>query len=94
VVAAAVAAAALSCHPEPGLGTLTYVRRGQQHLLDLANCRDRIWKPNASRPRPLTSPDGRFVATVVVKRHGDLGSLGYTHGYHGHRSWWLDTRYL
>lgn len=74
MVAAAVAAAALSCHPEPGLGTLTYVRRGQQHLLDLANCRDRILKPNASRPRPLTSPDGRFIATVVVKRQGEVGS--------------------
>lgn len=74
MVAAAVAAAALSCHPEPGLGTLTYIRGGQQHVLDLGNCRDRIWKPNPSGPRPLTSPDGRFVATVVVKRHGDQGS--------------------
>ena len=74
MVAAAVAAAALSCHPEPGLGTLTYVRRGQQHVLDLSNCRDRIFKPDASKPKPLISPDGRFVATVVAKRQDDLGS--------------------
>jgi dipeptidyl aminopeptidase/acylaminoacyl peptidase len=74
VVAAAVAAAALSCHPEPGLGTLTYVRSGRQHVLDLSTCRDRILKPNASKPRALISPDGRFVATVVAKRHGNRGS--------------------
>jgi dipeptidyl aminopeptidase/acylaminoacyl peptidase len=43
-------------------------------MLDLSNCRDRILKPNASKPRPLISPDGRFVATVVAKRHGDRGS--------------------
>jgi hypothetical protein len=73
VVAAAVAAAALSCHPEPGLGTLTYVRRGRQHVLDLANCRDRIWEPGTSKPKPLVSPDGRFVASVVANRHGDRG---------------------
>jgi hypothetical protein len=74
VVAAAVAAAALSCHPEPGLGTLTYVRRGRQHVLDLSNCRDSILEPGASKPQPLVSPDGRFVATVVAKRHGDRGT--------------------
>jgi len=74
VVAAAVAAAALSCQPEPGVGTLTYTRRGRQHVLDLANCRDRILEPGASKPKPLISPDGRFVATVIAKRHGDLGT--------------------
>jgi Tol biopolymer transport system component len=74
VVAAAVAAAALSCHPEPGVGALTYTRGGRQHVLDLANCRDRILQPDASKTKPLVSPDGRFLATVVAKRHGKRGT--------------------
>jgi hypothetical protein len=74
VVAAAVAAAALSCHPEPGVGTLTYTRRGRQHVLDLATCRDRILWPSTSKPRPFVSPNGRFVATIVAKRQGDEGT--------------------
>jgi Tol biopolymer transport system component len=73
-VVAAVAAAALSCHPEPGVGTLTYTRRGRQHVLDLANCRDRVLRPSASKPRPFISPDGRFVATVVATRQGRRGT--------------------
>jgi hypothetical protein len=74
VVAAAVAAVALSCPPEPGVDTLTYSRSGRQHALDLATCRDRILRPGGGNPRPLISPDGRFVATVVAKRHGNRGT--------------------
>ena len=74
MVAAAVAAAALSCHPEPGVGTLTYTRRGRQHALDLATCRDRSLRPSTSKPRPFVSPDGRFVAAAVAKRQGDEGT--------------------
>jgi Tol biopolymer transport system component len=43
-------------------------------VLDLSNCRDSILEPGASKPQPLVSPDGRFVATVVAKRHGDRGT--------------------
>jgi hypothetical protein len=64
VVAAAVAAVALSCRPEPGVGTLTYSRSGRQHALDLATCRDRIVRPGGGNPRHLTSPDGRFEASL------------------------------
>jgi hypothetical protein len=73
-VVVTAAAAALSCHPEPGVGALTYTRRGRQHVVELAHCRDRIVRPGETKPRPLISPDGRFVATVVVKRHGDRGT--------------------
>jgi hypothetical protein len=74
VVAAAAVAVALSCRPEPGVGTLVYTRNGRQHALDLANCRDRVLEPAASRPSPFNSPDGRFAATVVAKRHGNKGT--------------------
>jgi len=74
VVAAAVATAALACHPEPGLGALSYTRRGRQHVLDLANCRDLIIEPDARKTKSLVSPDGRLVATVVVTRKGDQGT--------------------
>jgi Tol biopolymer transport system component len=73
VVAAAVAAVALSCRPEPGVGTLVYTRSGRQHALDLANCRDRGLRLGLSKSSPFISPDGRFAATVVAKRHGNQG---------------------
>ncbi len=74
MVAAAVAAVALSCRPEPGIGTLTYTRSGRQHALDLANCRDRVLHLRVGKPSPFISPDGRFVATLVAKRHGSQGT--------------------
>ena len=74
MVAAAVAAGALSCHPVAGLGALTYTRGGRQHVLDLADCRDRVLQLGAKKPQPLTSPDGLFVATVIARRHGDRGT--------------------
>jgi dipeptidyl aminopeptidase/acylaminoacyl peptidase len=73
VIAAAVAAAALSCHPQPGLGSLTYTRSGRQYVVDLSNCRDRVVRPGAVKPQSLISPDGRFAATVVATRKGDRG---------------------
>jgi hypothetical protein len=30
--------------------------------------------PRATKPWPIISPDGRFVASVVAKRHGNLGT--------------------
>jgi hypothetical protein len=74
VVAAAVVAVALSCRPEPGVGTLVYTRNGRQHALDLADCRDRVLQPGASKPSPFISPDGRLAATVVATRHGKEGT--------------------
>jgi len=74
VVAAAAVAVALSCRPEPGVGTLVYTRSGRQHALDLANCRDRVLQPGVSKPSPFISPNGRFAATVVAKRNGNRGT--------------------
>jgi hypothetical protein len=74
VVAVAAVAVALSCRPEPGVGTLIYTRNGRQHALDLADCRDRVLHPGAGKPSPFISPDGRFSATVVAKRHGNQGT--------------------
>ena len=71
---AAAAAVALSCRPEPGVGTLVYTRSGRQHALDLGNCRDRVLRPGVSKPSPFISPDGRFAATVVAKRNGNRGT--------------------
>jgi hypothetical protein len=65
MVAAAVAAAALACTPQPGLGSLSYARGGAQHILDLSTCRERLHA--AARPGPpraLVSPDGRLAAGV------------------------------
>jgi len=42
VVAAVAAAAAFSCRPEPGLGSVALARGGKLHLVDLATCRDRV----------------------------------------------------
>jgi hypothetical protein len=74
VIAAVVAAGALSCHPVAGLGALTYTRGGRQHVLDLADCRDRVLQLGANKTQPITSPDGLFVATVKARRHGDRGT--------------------
>jgi hypothetical protein len=74
VVAVAAVAVALSCRPEPGVGTLIYTRNGRQHALDLADCRDRVLQPGASKPSPFISPDGRLAATVVATRHGNQGT--------------------
>ena len=74
MVAAAVAAVALSCRPERGIGTLTYTRSGRQHALDLANCRDRVLHLRVGKSSPFISPDRRFVANLVAKRHGNQGT--------------------
>lgn len=42
MVAAAVAAAAFTCRPAPGLGSVAYARGGRRHVVDLATCRDRV----------------------------------------------------
>jgi len=84
VVAAAVAsAAAFSCRPEPGLGSIALARRGALHVVDLATCRDRIVGPSGPGlvsfgrggnarivppPAGITSPNGRLAAHVRVSR--------------------------
>jgi hypothetical protein len=68
VVAVAVAAAAaLSCSPAGGLGTIAYMDGTRQHIVDLDTCRDRIVAGRVPpRPRGLISPDGRYRAGIVT----------------------------
>lgn len=73
MIAAALLGAALTCHPAAGVGSLIYTRTDRKHVLDLTNCTDRIAKQRELRPLPLISPDGRFVATVLVTRKGNRG---------------------
>jgi dipeptidyl aminopeptidase/acylaminoacyl peptidase len=74
VVATAAVAAALACRPEPGLGSITLIRGGKVHVVDLATCRDRV-RPRAAIPTrpvrgPVASPDGRFLASVKSSGRG------------------------
>jgi hypothetical protein len=64
MLAAAAVSAAIACRPAAGLGTLTYVRGGTAHVLDLRTCRDRkVGQPPATR-RTYVSPNGAFRASV------------------------------
>jgi hypothetical protein len=64
MLAAAAVGAAIACRPAAGLGTLTYVRGGTAHVLDLTTCRDRkVGQPPAA-PRRFVSPNGEFRASV------------------------------
>jgi hypothetical protein len=71
MLAAAVAAAAFQCRPEPGLGSITLQRRGALHVIDMATCRERV-KPGRlyGLTAPLRSPQGTFAAKVRVSGHG------------------------
>jgi dipeptidyl aminopeptidase/acylaminoacyl peptidase len=64
VVAAVAAAAAFTCRPAPGLGSLTYVRARTTHVVDLATCRDRAVGPasHAFSWGPFVAPNGRLRA--------------------------------
>lgn len=42
MVAAAVAAVAFTCRPQPGLGSVAYTRAAKRHVVDLGTCSDRI----------------------------------------------------
>jgi hypothetical protein len=42
VVVAAVAAAAFTCRPQPGLGSVAYTRAARRHVVDLGTCRDTV----------------------------------------------------
>jgi hypothetical protein len=69
VVAAVAAAAVLGCTPNPGLGAVTYIRGAEQHVLDLATCRETV-RPAPKRPYPARLPG----LSVRVRRHGKTGS--------------------
>lgn len=56
--------AAIACRPAPGLGTLTYVRGGVAHVVDLATCRDREVGPPPAARHTFISPNGVFRASV------------------------------
>jgi hypothetical protein len=60
VVAAALAAAAFACHPEPGLGSVALKRRGALHVIDLSTCRDRVTHP-AGQGQVRFGPGGRVL---------------------------------
>jgi hypothetical protein len=73
MVAAVAAAATLACSPQGGLGRVFYRRGTVSRMVDLANCRDRA-APRISAPRPLVSPDGRYVVELRATRTGKSGT--------------------
>jgi len=52
-----------------GLGSVTFVRRGKVHVVDLATCRDRVLGRPAAR-RTIVSADGRRQAAVRASGKG------------------------
>jgi WD40-like Beta Propeller Repeat len=61
VLAPAAVAVALSCRPTSGLGSVSFVRAGKVHVVDLATCRDRVARPPKTA---IVSADRRWQATV------------------------------
>jgi hypothetical protein len=79
MVAAAAAAVALACTPHAGLGTVSYTRGAQEHVLDLATCREHVRASPKARPRGVfVSPDGRSTATVRVSGASETIRAGGT----------------
>jgi hypothetical protein len=76
MVAAAVAAIALACTPQPGLGSLSYTRGGAQHVLDLATCRERVRRAAKPQQHALVSPDGRLTANERISGGKDTIRIG------------------
>jgi len=75
MVAATGAAVTLTCRPEPGLGSVSYTRAGRRHVVDLATCRERVFRVPATRPPgALRSPDGTKSALIVATRSGSHGA--------------------
>jgi WD40-like Beta Propeller Repeat len=46
-----------------GLGSVSFLRRGKAHVVDLATCRDHVVRRSQSAT-PIVSPDGRWQAAV------------------------------
>jgi dipeptidyl aminopeptidase/acylaminoacyl peptidase len=63
----------VGCTPQPGLGTVTYVRGSVQHRADLATCTDRVVKKGVRTTQPaqgaIVTADGRYSATVRSTGH-------------------------
>ena len=79
VAALAAAAVITGCKPQPGLGTITYLRGTTRHRTDLATCRDQVVRQRVRlryRAQPIRSPDGR--ATVTVRSTGKRKTLRET----------------
>jgi len=57
VIATAVVAAAFSCRPQPGLGSIVLARGGALHLIDMANCSERVLVPRGVEA-PVRFVDG------------------------------------
>jgi hypothetical protein len=63
VVAVAAAALTLACPAGTGAGSVSFLRRGSVHVVDLATCRDRVTHGRLRRT-VLVSRDGRWTASV------------------------------
>jgi hypothetical protein len=73
VLALALATLAVGgCPHGASLGSVAFVRRGREHRLSLADCRERLLgrAPRPSLRTELRSPDGRFRATVRTSGTG------------------------
>jgi hypothetical protein len=67
MVAAIAAAATLACAPHAGLGTVSYTRGAQVHVLDLGTCHERVGRAQqAGSANAVVSRDGTRRATVRV----------------------------
>ena len=64
VAAGVVAAAAFTCRPQPGLGSVAYTRAARRHVVDLATCRDTVLGTVSGRPPQVPG------ATVRSTGHG------------------------
>ncbi len=62
LTAAALAAAALGCSPQPGLGSVAYVRGDALHVVELASCRDRVLVARGAAGPVRFVDGGRAVA--------------------------------
>src|SRR5437764_39542 len=66
---AAVAAAAIACSPERGLGTVSLTRGRLVVAVDLATCSERRRPSRPARAgAQLVSPDRRWAATIRARR--------------------------
>jgi WD40 repeat protein len=69
MVAAVAAAATLACTPRAGLGTVSYTRGAQEHVLDLGTCHERVRRAQrAGSANAVVSRDGRRHAAVRVSK--------------------------
>jgi hypothetical protein len=70
VVAAVAAAAAFTCRPAPGLGSVAYTRAARRHVVDLATCRDTVIGFASRRAQSTLRGPGGAVAVVRASGSG------------------------